>query len=191
MYTIIGFIGDTSDLMNQWFGDLLHEDKTLTTLQISLRAALVFMVALVMIHLSGRRAFGIRTPFDTVLTLLLGATLSRAIVGASSFVGVAAACGVLVGLHRLLAWISIKSPGFRRLINGESRLIYRNGVRERSAMRAALLTDDDLESAIRQQANVKSLDEVAEAFIEANGQISVVKKEYSPSSKELVARSPA
>lgn len=59
----------------------------------------------------------------TVISLLLGATLSWAIVGATSLIGVLVACCVLVGLHRLMAWASVRNPAFRWLINGNSQLV--------------------------------------------------------------------
>lgn len=164
--------------LNDWLGDVMHEDKTLSILQMSLRAGLIFFLTLLTVRLAGRRAFGMQSPFDTVVSLLLGATLSRAIVGATSFVGVLAACGVLVVLHRLLAWLSVNRPAIGVFINGQSRLIYSNGNYHHKTMQQALVSKTDLDAAIRQNANVHSLTEVSMAYLEPNGEISVVKKEH-------------
>jgi hypothetical protein len=57
--------------------------QDLDSLQMAARAAVAFIGALVCIRISGRRSFGQRSPFDYVVAILLGATLSRVIVGAS------------------------------------------------------------------------------------------------------------
>jgi len=172
---------DISSLLNDCLGNVFGEDKELTTLQMGLRAGLIFIIALVMVHIAGRRSFGMRTPFDTVVSLLLGATLSRAIVGANSLIGVLVACCVLVSLHRLMAWASVRNPAFRRLINGNSQVVYHGGIKEKQNMDDALLTDSDLQAEIRRKANVESLNDSKAAYVEANGEISVIKKDKKQS----------
>ena len=44
----------------------LGTSESLDMLQMSLRAAACFVVALVLVRIAGRRAFGMRTPFDNV-----------------------------------------------------------------------------------------------------------------------------
>jgi len=88
---------------------LFGQGRDLDPLQMSLRAVLVFLIALVLIRVSGRRSFGQRSPFDSVVVILLGATLSRAIVGASPFVATVLASLVIVVCHRLLAWICMRA----------------------------------------------------------------------------------
>ena len=69
------------DVIRLLFGD----GTELTTWQMADRALVTFVLALAMIRLAGRRSFGQRSPFDACTTVLLGAVLSRAVVGASPF----------------------------------------------------------------------------------------------------------
>ncbi len=84
------------DALDFLFG--FHVDShTITAVQMTTRAVLVFFAALALLCLSGPRTFGGSTAFDMVVKIMLGAVPSRA-VAASPF-------GV-VGLYRLLAWAS-------------------------------------------------------------------------------------
>ena len=80
--------------------ELIHlvfgEGTDLEIWQMSIRGAVVFVVALVLIRASGRRSFGQHSPFDACITVLLGAVLSRAVVGASPFWATVAAAAVSV-----------------------------------------------------------------------------------------------
>src|ERR1700710_1706281 len=95
--------GGNMDILIAIFG----EGKELDTLQMSARAVTVFVAALVCIRVSGRRSFGQRSPFDYVVAILLGATLSRVIVGASPAIPTIVASLVIVALHRALGWACV------------------------------------------------------------------------------------
>ena len=97
------------------------EGKDLSTLQMAMRAIVVFIACLALIRISGRRSFGNRSPFDYVVAILLGATLSRVIVGASPAVGTMVASLTIVVLHRALAWACVRSSALERLVAGRER----------------------------------------------------------------------
>ena len=92
-----------------------------------------------MIRISGRRSFGQRAPFDYVVAILLGATLARALVGASPFVPTVVASLALVVSHRSLAWLCVRFAALERLAVGRERAIYRDGRFIDDQMSAALL----------------------------------------------------
>src|SRR5947207_3800715 len=81
----------------------------LTALQMSCRAFVMFFIALALIRIAGMRTFGKRSAFDTIIGIMLGAILIRGVIGASPFLSVVAAGFVLVLLHRLLAWLSVRN----------------------------------------------------------------------------------
>lgn len=155
---------------------LFGEGRDLDTLQMSCRAFVIFFITLALIRISGRRTFGKRSAFDNTSAIILGAVLSRAVVGASPFVPTVVCCLVLVLLHRGLAWISIKNKAVGQLIKGDAIPLYRNGQLHEENLEKSLLSEKDLLSSIRQKGNVKTLNEISEIYMETDGEVSVIKK---------------
>ncbi len=155
---------------------IFGEGRNLNTLQMCSRAVVVFFITLVLIRISGRRTFGKRSAFDNTLAIILGAVLSRAIVGASDFLPTIACSLVLVLLHRGLAWLSIKNKTISRLIKGAEIPLYRNGQLHEGNLEKSLLSENDLLSDVRLKGNVKTLNEVSEIYMESSGEVSIIKK---------------
>ena len=156
------------DLVNTLFGD----GTELNPLQMALRATAVFVLTLAMIRIAGRRALGQHRTFDTCTTVLIGAVLSRAVVGASPFWSTMAAGATIVLLHRLVAAASLQWPWFEALVSGNKRELVEDGRRDEDAMRRGLITDRDLDEAVRK----KSGDEASaleRAVLERDGSITV------------------
>lgn len=155
---------------------LFGSGSDLNPLQMVLRAATVFVLALAMIRASGRRSFGQHRPFDACTTVLLGAVLSRAVVGASPFWATMAAGAALVLLHRAVAMASLRWGWFETLVSGDKRELVDRAGRNRSEMRKGLITERDLDEAIRKKTgDERSL--VKRAVLERDGTITVKAKE--------------
>ena len=163
-------------MLSEIFGDLLHKDDLLTDGQITARAFVTFLLTIALVRLAGRRSFGMRSPLDTVISLLLGATLSRGIVGATSFTGTLEACILLTVMHRVLAYISIHSQVVSRIVSGKGEVLYANEQHITDKMNAMLVSEEDVLESVRSEVNEVNLNNVKEVVIERNGQISVVKK---------------
>ena len=160
--------------------ELVHlvfgEGSDLEIWQMAMRGAVVFVVALVLIRASGRRSFGQHSPFDACITVLLGAVLSRAVVGASPFWATVAAAAVLVLVHRAMALASTRWRWFEDLVNGRAIEFVRDGRMDPTAMRRALVTEKNLHEAIRQSLGDKQISDVALALLETDGRVTVVGK---------------
>jgi uncharacterized membrane protein YcaP (DUF421 family) len=160
---------------------LFGEGKDLNALQMGMRAIVVFIIALILIRVSGRRSFGQRSAFDYVVAILLGATLSRAIVGASPFVATVVASAVIVVLHRLLAWACMYSRALERFVVGAEREVFRDGAFNTREMTRALVTATDIQESVRQTVGSHTMSDVAAAVLERNGEISVIRKDKDES----------
>jgi len=150
--------------------------KDLTILQMTARAIVVFIITLILIRISGRRSFGLHTPLDNIITIMLGAVMSRAIVGASDFMPVMAGSATLVLIHRFFAYLMVHHSAFSKLMTGEKMLLFKEGnFIERNMERAQICKEDILQE-VRKAALTEDLDAIEKIYIERNGEVSSVKK---------------
>jgi uncharacterized membrane protein YcaP (DUF421 family) len=160
----------------EFIGELMQKTEDLTILQMILRGIIVFVLAIFMLQMAGKKTFGKRSPADNVIMIMLGAILSRGIVGSSPFVPVILTSFAIILFHRLLAWLGTRHPSFSKIIRGEKISLFKNGKENHENMQATLISKEDLMEGIRLQVNSDSFDDINEIFIERNGQISVIKK---------------
>jgi Predicted membrane protein len=86
----------------------------------------------------------------------------------------------------LIAYISMKFPKIRVLLDGEPTILIKNGVIQRHKLKLLHINLDDLSMLLRQQ-EAFSLNEVSYAILEPDGKLSILKKpEYqTPNKKDL------
>lgn len=155
---------------------LFGHGKDLDALQVCMRAGVLFVVALVLIRIAGMRAFGRKSSFDSVVVIMLGAVLSRPVVGASPFWPTLAGCTVLVVLHRVLGMATARSRWLERLVKGSSRVVYRDGHDEHDQMVSAGISEADLDEVARRHALLPDRRGVREIVVESSGELSVITK---------------
>ena len=155
---------------------IFGEGKDLNALQMSSRGVVMFIIALILLRVSGRRSFGLRTPLDNIIVILLGAVMSRAVVGASAFVPVVVCCFVIVLLHRLFGWFIAHSRWFGGFVEGEKITLYDNGKFNDHNMKRALVCKEDIMQGVRKSALTENIEDISKVYIERNGEISSIKK---------------
>ncbi|QQV77963.1 DUF421 domain-containing protein [Sphingomonas aliaeris] len=164
-----------SDLVRSLLG-LGSEAEDLGVLQMVVRAAVVYAVALIIIRCGKKRALGEATPFDVVTVIVIGSIASRAVTGNAPFGPALAACATFVALHWLLAATAIRWNVIERWIKGSNRLLVQDGRILDGAVRASALSLSDIEEAMRAR-GIRCLDEIREARLKRSGQISFIKTE--------------
>ena len=148
----------------------------LSSLQMSCRAFVLYLITFILLKISGLRTFGGKSTFDNIIAIMLGAVLSRAVVGASPFIPTVCAGLILVFSHRVLGWMSIYIKGLGKLVKGEETLLYKDGKFKTGNIKRCLLTNGDIMESVRLNANLNSLENVEEIIMERSGRISVVIK---------------
>jgi uncharacterized membrane protein YcaP (DUF421 family) len=156
---------------------LIGTGKELTISQMAIRTVFVFLFSLFLIRIAGKRSFGMRMPLDNVLTILLGAILSRAIVGASPFLPILCSALVLTLLYRIFGGLAFHNKWIGKMVKGSSQVLYTDKKLMEDNMKKSMITHHDLMEGVRINSNVDSLDKVETVYEERNGEISVIKKE--------------
>jgi uncharacterized membrane protein YcaP (DUF421 family) len=148
--------------------------EDLSALQMGFRAFLMFFITLILIRAAGMRIFGQQTAFDSILVIMLGAVLARAVVGASPFLSTVAAATVMVAIHKALAILAMKYTWIGKIVKGIHRSLYKDAQMNEKNMRQVSISKDDLLESVRRMINKDTFDEVKEIKIEKNGQLTVI-----------------
>jgi uncharacterized membrane protein YcaP (DUF421 family) len=156
-----------------------------TALQMSLRAAVIFVLAILLIRLGAKRFMGRNSTFDVVLGVILGSVLSRAINGSAPFGASMVAGTVLVGLHYLFASLAFRSQRFETLVKGHVRQLVADGAIQWDTMRHVHISRTDLDAAIRADLHHADLGRVQAAYLERSGSISVIPTPTAPHILEI------
>jgi uncharacterized membrane protein YcaP (DUF421 family) len=163
------------DAFNSFLG-LDLEPRELSFVQIAARGIIVFVVALAAVRLGDKRFLSKKTAFDAILGFILASMLARAVNGSAAFWETLGGGVVLVGLHRLIAFLSRRSHRFGLLVKGQSDLVIRDGAIVESGLRRNDLSEADLLEDLRLNGRVAHLEEVKLAYVERNGEVSAIPK---------------
>lgn len=141
-----------------------------------LRTIILYIVVTVAIRLMGKRQIGDMQPNELVITLLISeiAAIPLQDTEQPMFIGLAAIF-VLVFLEIVISILAMKSFCIRKLLNGQSVVVIKNGIIDQQAMRNVRMTVVDLIEQLRGQ-DVFNIADVAFAVLEVNGNLSVLLK---------------
>ncbi len=144
-------------------------------LGIVLRTAVIYIVVLIGIRLSGKREVGQMTPFDLTLLLLISNAVQNAMTGPDTSLGggVVAAATLLIANY-FVAELSGGNRRFRKLVEGQPSLLVHDGQIISSHMAKEHVSMDELERALREH-GISSYHDVALAVLEVDGSISCLK----------------
>lgn len=141
-----------------------------------LRACAIYLLVMVLVRASGKRAVGQFTPFDLVLLILIGNAVQNGINGGdNSLTGAAIMASTLIALNYGVAWVTSRSRKVEKFVEGEPVVLARNGVLFEGVLRRELVSHDDFREALR-MSGVEHVSEVELALLETSGSISVVRK---------------
>ncbi len=168
------------DIVNELFG----HGNDLNSLQMSVRAITVFFIALLLIRFTGMRVFGIKSAFDTCIIIMLGAILSRAVVGASPFIPIIVSSAAFVIVYKIIARLSVTNQFISHLVKGKPLSLYKDGILNDRNLKKCTLSYGDVMEEVRLLLNQNSLDNISEIFMERTGKISVIVKSKAVEKRE-------
>lgn len=162
-------------------------------ISIVFRTIILYVVVTIAIRLMGKRQIGDMQPNELVVTLLISEIAAIPLQDSDQPVSVGiAAILVLVFLEIIISVLSMKSFFIRKLLNGKSVVIIKNGVVDQQAMRNVRMTVIDLIELLRNQ-DVFNISDVAFAVLEVNGNLSILLKKdaQTVTTKDIDLKLPA
>ena len=141
-----------------------------------IRTVILYFLVTLGIRLMGKRQIGDMQPNELVITLLISEIAAIPLQDTSQpILSGVTAIFVLVILEIVVSVIAMKSLIARKLLNGKSVVVIKNGVVDQQMMKSVRMTVIDLIELLRGQ-NVFDISTVAFAVLEVNGGLSVLLK---------------
>lgn len=145
-------------------------------LEIVGRVLAIYAALFVMLRLAGRREMSELSPMDLLVMLLVSETVSPALTGGDqTLLGGLVAAATLIGVSVMIAYVTFRSRRIGTLLEGEAALLIRNGRIDKRVKQRFRISDDELATALRQH-GVATPGKVARAYVEPDGEITVLEK---------------
>jgi uncharacterized membrane protein YcaP (DUF421 family) len=147
----------------------------ISPLEKAIRTAGVYVVLLVLLHLSGKRQLAQLNSFDLVVLLLLSNVVQNAIIGNdNSLTGGLLGAVILLGVDFILVRAAFMSPRFGKVLQGGPTTLFDNGELDRHALRREAITEEEIVAALRRQG--LELDDVERVVLEPEGTFNATPK---------------
>ena len=141
-----------------------------------IRAVIIYIAVIIALRVMGKRQIGELTPHELVITILVSQVAviplqDNAMPLANMIIPIL----IFVSLEIIVSALSMKSIGFRNIIQGKPIFVIKNGKLDEKQLRRLRITIDDLMDAVREK-GFFDLSEVQDAVVETNGTVSVLAK---------------
>lgn len=146
-------------------------------------SAAMYLGAVAVIRVSGKRTMSKWNAFDSVVTVAMGSSLATAILSRqTSLAQGLVAFAALVGLQFVLTWTTLRVRLVERLVKSNPTVLLVDGRVCHEALRRERVAETELHAAVRSQ-GLAALDELAAVVLETDGTISVVPKGDRPAAE--------
>jgi uncharacterized membrane protein YcaP (DUF421 family) len=146
-----------------------------TAAEIVGRVVIVYIGLLLMLRVAGRRTLSDITPLDMLVMLLVSETVSPALTaGDESVTAGLLAAGTLVVVATAASALAFRSRRVELTMSGSPATLIKDGKVDEAVLRTYRITSEDLETALH-RSGVLAVREVRRAFVEPDGEITVVK----------------
>jgi uncharacterized membrane protein YcaP (DUF421 family) len=149
-------------------------DLSVPLWQTALRTAVIYLVVLVGLRLSGKRQLGQMNVFDLVVILLVANAAQNAMVGAdNSLPGATVSIAVILLMNFGVSELRLRWRSLRGVVEGTPTLLVSHGRELSQALEREGLDEETLYAALREH-GIQDVSQVEMAVLEIDGSISIV-----------------
>jgi uncharacterized membrane protein YcaP (DUF421 family) len=142
-----------------------------------IRAAVVYVVLLVLFRIAGKRSLAEVTSFDLVLLLIISEATQQAMIDSdNSMTNALLLVCTLIGMNILFSVIATRWKPFERLIEDVPLVILEDGKLIHEHMRKERVEENEILEAARASQGLERLDQIKYAILERTGHITIVPK---------------
>ena len=143
--------------------------------EVIVRTIFMFIFALFIMRLLGRRAVDQLTPFDLLIIIALGSSMGDPMFYPDvALLWAVCAIATVTVLYRIQTALVNKFPRYEDFTQGSPAKIISNGILDSKKLRKHTPTQDEIFLLLRNQ-SIRSLGEIEVAFLERDGSMSVFK----------------
>lgn len=153
---------------------------SLSLTELFIRGTFVYLLLFALLRFLPSRQVGAVGVSDLLLVILFANAAQNAM--ASDYIAVTdglVLVGTIIFWNYVLNWLSYKVPAIQRMFTPPPLMLVKQGRMIPRNMRKELITEGELMIQLRKQ-GVEKLDEVRMAFMEADGNISIITQDAKP-----------
>lgn len=145
-------------------------------MDIVLRGTVIFLALYLLVRLMGKRELGQMTPFELIVLVVIGDLIQQGVTQNDfSLTGAIIAVCTIAFWALVFSWASFLWPSAERLLEGEPRVVIRDGKLIEANLRRSRLTRSEIESEMR-LAGIARMEDVAWGILEPRGKISFIQR---------------
>ena len=149
---------------------------SVSPLELIVRGTAMYFFLFLLFRVVVRRRVGSVGMADILVLVIIADAAQNAMSGEyKSFTEGAILVGTIVGWNMAIDWLNFRVPALRDWLEPPPLPLIRDGRLLHRNLRHEYVTLEELESKLREK-GVKNVSEVAEARMESNGEVSVIKK---------------
>lgn len=140
-----------------------------------LRAAVIYIVLLIIFRLAGRRTVAQMTSFDLILALIVSEGVSQGLTGQDHSITNALLVAItLVTMDVAISTLKTRFPRLDDWLEGRPMIVVADGKPLTDRMRRARIDENDIMAAARERKGLERMEQIKYAVLENSGGISII-----------------
>lgn len=153
----------------------LNNFSFLSLFHMIIRGSIVYLIGIFLAR-SNKKLFGIHTPFNLTLFIMLGSIFADSVLHSDVFLPTIVTIIFLIIINGLATKLSFYFPRIEHYIKGTHAIIVKNGEIQWDAMKKELITEGELLLELHKQLNTRDLRKIELALLTSDGSIAFIQK---------------